>query len=304
MWIGRKEIVMANQPRMNILLADDGSEHAQSAVAMLSAFLLPPRTRVHAVRVFPSQQIDSLGAFERALDRTRTRLEENGFTVNAEVLLGLPAEKILEIAETDHPNLIVLGAKGLRATLGILLGGVAQHVVEYACCPVLIVRAPCEELRRVLLVTDGSSSSLNATRYLARFPLPEDIDLRVMHVVPPLMVPIMMEPYFGGWKSVYATIPEEEIAELREKRTKNGNTLLERTVKLLARRGLTATPVLAEGDAATEIIEYAKSNEVDLVVAGSRGLSQLKSLWVGSVSRKIVHYASCSVMIVKEPRKE
>jgi len=65
-----------------------------------------------------------------------------------------------------------------------------------------------------------------------------------------------------------------------------------------------STPVLKWGDAATEIIEYVKSNKFDLIVAGSRGLSQFKGWWVGSVSRKLVHYSNCSVLIVKRPIKE
>lgn len=291
-------------PRTHILLADDGSEHAQSAVAMLCALPLSSKSRVHVVRVFTPGQIDSLKNFERSLERAKTQLEEGGFSVKSEVLLGFPAEKILELAESARPNLIVVGAKGLRATLGILLGGVAQQVVEYACCPVLVVRAPFKGLRRILLVTDGSTSSQNAARYLAQFPLPEHVDLRVMHVIPPLPRPVMMEPYFGGWQTVYATLPEAEEVNLRERQTRSGNALLARTVDLLARRGRSATPILAEGDAATEIIEYAKANEVDLIVAGSRGFSELKSLWMGSVSRKLVHYAGCSVMIVKRPEKE
>jgi nucleotide-binding universal stress UspA family protein len=39
-------------------------------------------------------------------------------------------------------------------------------------------------------------------------------------------------------------------------------------------------------------------------VAGSRGLSNFKGLWVGSVSRKLVHYSNCSVLVVKGSRKE
>jgi nucleotide-binding universal stress UspA family protein len=118
-------------------------------------------------------------------------------------------------------------------------------------------------------------------------------------------MPVMMEPYLGMWQTVYAvqTMPDEEVAR-RNKETKSGEALLARTCSLLKRNGIESTPVLARGDAATEIIDYAKKNEVDLIVAGSRGLSQFKSLWMGSLSRKLVHYSDCSVLIVKVPKKE
>ena len=87
-------------------------------------------------------------------------------------------------ARVHKPDLLVVGAKGLRATFGILLGGVAQQVVEYANCPVLVVRTPYEKLLRVLLVVDGSSHSQCAVEYLTRFPFPERSDVRVMHVLP------------------------------------------------------------------------------------------------------------------------
>jgi nucleotide-binding universal stress UspA family protein len=198
-----------------------------------------------------------------------------------------------------------VGAKGLRSTAGILLGGVAQQVVEYARCPVLVVRTPYQGFCRILLVTDGSPSSRSAARYLARFLLPADVDVRVMHVLPPFPAPVMMEPYLGAWQTVYAPLPAPEVDEARQKKeTAAGEALLARTRSLLKRHAIESTAVLQRGDAATQILEYASENNIDLIVAGSRGLGPLKALWMGSVSRKLVHYANCSVLIVKVPRKE
>lgn len=291
--------------RRNILLADDGSQHAQSAVELLQSIPLPPNSRIFVLRAFSPSQVDYLTGFEKSLQRTKMQLEGKGFRVEADLKLGAAAELIMETAQIKKPDLIVLGAKGLRATIGILLGGVAQQVVEYACCPVLVVRAPYQGLRRILLVTDGSSHSQRAARYLGQFPLPENVDVRVMHILPPARQPIMMEPYFGGWQTNYGALPtqEEEEAFLKQQ-AKQGEALLARTSGLLARHGLKSTPVLLRGDAATEIIDYVKAEKIDLIVAGSRGLSQFKSLWMGSVSRKLVHYSACSVLIVKGPRKE
>ncbi|MCL4529900.1 MAG: universal stress protein [Chloroflexi bacterium] len=296
---------MTPKKRLSILLADDGSQHAQAAVDLLGELSLPPKSRVTDLRVFTPDQIPGIPDFENALGKTKEQLLQMGIATETNLVLGEPAEKIIEIAETDQPDLIVIGAKGLRSTLGILLGGVAQQVVEYACCPVLIVRAPFRGLRRILIVTDGSSSARQAAHYLARFPLPKNADVRVMHVMPPEQHPIMMTSLGGVWQTAYIEQAiVDEAAAVLEKQKRKGEALLKRTCDLLQRNGIAATSVLERGDAATEIIEYVKANNVDLIVAGSRGLSQFKGWWMGSVSRKLIHYSNCSVLIVKAPGKE
>ena len=293
---------MSPQKRLKILMADDGSQHAQSAVELIRDLSLPPKSRIMALRVFTPGQIDALPRLQTALDITKDRLLRTGLIIETELLLGSPAEKIIEIAEDRKPDLIVLGAKGLRATLGILLGGVAQQVVEYSHCPTLVVRAPYLGLHRVLLVVDGSPASQQAVRYLVKFPLPDKVDVRIMHVLPPAQQPLGMEPHLDGWR--YQQIIDEADAALLERQEKKGKALLDRTRKLLQQKGIEAEPILGRGDAATEIIDYAKANKVDLIVAGSRGLSQFRGWWMGSVSRKLVHYSNCSILIVKGPGKE
>jgi len=54
-----------------------------------------------------------------------------------------------------------------------------------------------------------------------------------------------------------------------------------------------------EGDPGNTIIEYCQDNNIDLVVMGSRGLSGIKELFLGSVSHHVVQKSSCPVMIVK-----
>jgi len=295
---------MTSIKRMNILMADDSSQHAQSAVELIRDLSLPPRTRVMVLRVFTPGQISAIPEFEKSLERTRQHFLYAGIKAETDLLLGSPAEKIIEVAKNRKSNLIVLGAKGLRATLGILLGGVAQQVVEYAHGSVLVVRAPYQGLRRILLVTDGSVSSQHTARYLAKFPLPEKAEVQVMHVIPPPQTLLTMEPQLGGWQTIYLPYSEEDASVLKKKQERKGEALLKRTCGLLQRYGVFSTPVLRQGDVATEIMEYAKSNQIDLIVAGSHGLGQFRGWWVGSVSRKLIHYSNCSILVVRAPQKE
>lgn len=56
----------------------------------------------------------------------------------------------------------------------------------------------------------------------------------------------------------------------------------------------------AVGDPAEEIVKLAEEGKFDLIVMGFRGLTGIKRYLLGSVSRKVVDHASCSVMIVKK----
>ncbi len=293
-------LAQKKEQRFKILMADDGSEHARAARALLLDLPLPSGSEITVLRVFSSTQAGDLGPLESALNKTCELLKEKGLQAKPELLLGYPAEKVIEYAEQYKPDLIALGAKGLRATFGILLGGVAQQVVEYAACPVLVVRAPYKGLRRILLVTDGSASSQQAIQYLGRLPLPAGIHLQVMHVLPPPPLPMVLENTSLGPVQVTTPVMVLEVeAARRAKEERDGQELLDQAVDILQGFGLTAYSVLKRGDAATEIIDHVKKYEIDLIVSGSRGLSQVRSWLMGSVSRKLVHYSGCSVLVVR-----
>jgi nucleotide-binding universal stress UspA family protein len=301
---------MTTSDRMQILLADDGSQHSLASLTLLRGLELPPESQIAILGVFSPRQVDTHEALRAALERSKASLIEKGYQSTAECVLGYPAEKVIEYADRLHPDLIVMGAKGLRATLGILLGGVAQTVVEYANWPVLVVRAPFEGLHKVLLVVDGSASSQRAVEYLAHFPLPAGVELLVCHVLPPLVSPMLAvqsQAVSAAGIEMIATLPDtmqEEPTLWQKEEERQGEAIIKRAIEILQAAGLQAQPVLLRGDAATEIIEYVKAHGIDLIVAGSRGLSQVRGWLLGSVSRKLIHYASCSVLVVKHHQNE
>jgi nucleotide-binding universal stress UspA family protein len=292
-----------NPKIMRILLAVDGSEHSHAAARLVRDLPLPAGSEVTVIAVLMPRDASNAAVLESVLRDVEQMLAGTASDVRSELLTGYPAEQISEYAERYNPDLIVLGAKGRRATLGILLGGVVQDIVEYAPNPVLVVRAPYHGLRRVLLVTDGSPHSQRALEYLELIPLPEGTELTAIHILPPLPSPALIARTWPAGSEVMAPLPsyetEQMIARQAEEEERQGRELLDRTVRHLEKAGIHATSVLLRGDGATEILDYVQTHQIDLIVAGSRGLSQMKRLLLGSLSRKLVHYASCSVLIVK-----
>lgn len=304
----QKESKPEHKLEMDILLAYDGSWHAQAAVDLLASLELG-NSRVTCLAVMGTQKIEKHEALESSLNHAGERLKETGVQVTTVMKAGHPAVTINEWAELHGVDLTVIGAKGLRATLGILLGGVAQQVVEYSKSPVLVVRAPFERLRKVLIVVDGSTFSQRALHYIAPpelygeepFPLPKEVDLRVMHVLPPSVPPDLAARAWTVGPEIMYPAPARPLdwEKLEKEEETEGEKILREAVEILAQGGFQAKAVLQRGDAATEILEYVRSHSIDLIICGSRGLNPVSGWLLGSVSRKLVHYADASVLIIK-----
>lgn len=311
---------------LNIVLAYDGSTHAQAALDLAEDLFHPcaqagglsgdqnAACRLTAISVLPTQNITHHETMQRTLDAAAERLRAAGLPVTAILKAGTPAASLNAYAEEIGANLIVIGAQGLRASLGILLGGVAQQVVEYSTCPALVVRAPYHPIRRVLAVIDGSPHSRRSLEYLAP-PcagqpdsggqrctwLPPNAAVTVMHVLPP---PIPYDAMARAWTlgpEVLYPAPIEPVdmeAVLAEEETQ-GRAILREAEAIFAAAGMGVRTLLQRGDAATQILQTAREQAFDLIVCGSRGRSPVASWLLGSVSRKLVHYAHCSVLIVK-----
>jgi nucleotide-binding universal stress UspA family protein len=292
----------------NLLLAIDGSEHADSAIQFVCAMPLPENCQINIISVLVPRNAQYHVVLEKVLESAKEQLQKhNNIQVHSQLLTGYPAEQIIEFVEECKPDLAVLGARGLRSTLGILLGGVAQQVVEYASCPVLVVRSPFRNLQNALIAVDGSVHSKYALEYIQNCPLPEDVIFHILHVLPPEFTLDTLGQY---WRMdmefspmFYTEQVQEQIKQQQIAEEEAGKKLLQEATESLENLQHPQKSDIRRGDAATEILEYAKAENIDLIISGSRGLSDFKGWLLGSVSRKLVHYANCSVLIVKIPSK-
>jgi nucleotide-binding universal stress UspA family protein len=87
-------------------------------------------------------RIDQVRAeHERRATELVTRGRSNGVTVDFLVWEGDPGESIVEAANSESADMIIVGSHG-RSTVGrFLIGSVSDHVVRNAPCPVLVVRS-------------------------------------------------------------------------------------------------------------------------------------------------------------------
>ncbi|GGE40414.1 stress response protein NhaX [Pullulanibacillus camelliae] len=95
--------------------------------------------------------------------------------------------------------------------------------------------------------------------------------------------------------------PDQEVfrQQKEEELRVKGENVLHVAKQILASRQAKAHTEILEGKPEKRIVEHAEIHDYDLIVVGSRGLSGLKKLMLGSVSQKIVQDAECEVLVVK-----
>lgn len=87
----------------------------------------------------------------------------------------------------------------------------------------------------------------------------------------------------------------EIIEELKEKAMK----MLEEYRVQASKNKVPIKITIMQGDPAKVIIELAKTKSYGLIIMGTRGRSSFQELLIGSVSQKVMHHASCPVMVVR-----
>ncbi|GAB4262629.1 MAG: universal stress protein [Deferrisomatales bacterium] len=137
--------------------------------------------------------------------------------------------------------------------------------------------------QKILLPVDGSSYSMDAARRAAS--LARELGSRVLLLHVRDRVPDFLgDPY-------YQKMLDQALARAEQ--------LVRPYLELLREAGVPVEERLLEGDPAKNILTVAAVEGCDLIVMGSRGLSDLEGLLLGSVSHKVLSSAPCPVLIVR-----
>ncbi|HHW43205.1 universal stress protein [Desulfofundulus thermobenzoicus] len=143
---------------------------------------------------------------------------------------------------------------------------------------------------KILLAVDGSENSLRAARQALRLSkLNPDITVTALYVGPSCY-DLFPEPGICAW------IQQKELDQEIEARAEKVFAAVQ---EIFAGEGQPLTTAVERGDTAEAICRVAGEGGFDLVVVGSRGYGDLKGIFLGSVSHKLLHLCSCPVLIVK-----
>ena len=147
-------------------------------------------------------------------------------------------------------------------------------------------------LKRVLVATDFSDASKAALVYGRELAHAFGARLDVLHVVPNLAKYYAAETYTAAFPEI-----EEGMEQAAEREI--DLLLTDEDRRLGARAILRMLQSPAAG-----ITQYARDENIDLIVIGTRGRGAVAHLVIGSVAERVVRTAPCPVLTVRRPEHE
>jgi nucleotide-binding universal stress UspA family protein len=258
--------------------------------------VMPPGYERAYAEAYANHQILVKGVLGRA--RTAARklgAAFPGWKASAEAVTDTAAHALLDKAEAWKPDLIVLGSRGWSGIGKLILGSVADRVLNHAAGPVRIGR-PRKGARgnpHLLIAYDGSRHAEAAVAAVAARAWPKgtratvlavsEFQLRMGDLSVALTKALGRDAQGSSWPWMDAR--------------------LAKAAKALEAAGLRAETALIIGEPRQAIVEQAKRLKADCVFLGSHGYTGLRRMMLGSVAAAVAARAPCSVEVVHLKRK-
>jgi nucleotide-binding universal stress UspA family protein len=277
-----------------ILVAVDGSESSRNALLQAFRLAVDEKCWITVTSVVPPYEgeIEILGVkdiraalrkpCEDALDEARKLAETERALIKTVCEEGDIHERIVDLADAENCDLIIMGRRGIRPVELMLVGVVTARVIGHTQRDVLVVPNGTKVgWKTIVLATDGSRYSAAAAEHAIEFAKAYGGELRVLSVV---------------------DVPTEFYAEAPaavEDLVRKAKGFVADVKKQAEAAGVKTETYVGEAEAYQAINNLAREQKADMIVLGSHGRTGLRRLLMGSVTEKVIGYAPCPVLVVK-----
>lgn len=291
-----------------VVIAVDGSEEAKQAARRGLALAQSLEAAVDVLYVIEQRALRLTQTAEEEAqlrehgEKSLTTIEDLAgdfdLTISTTLTRGKPAVEISEFADERNAGLIVVGRQGMTGLGKRLLGGVTERILHLSDVPVFV--SPLTErypegtgsYDRLLLPTDGSENAEAAVPHSVAIAKNNDSVVHVLHVVDLQAAAGVFDA--GGIEPAFLERLETEGQEAVDSVARD---VRETDSELVVRTAV--TKVSASENAAIGIREYARQHEIELIVMGSHGRSNLRRQLIGSVASTVLRTVDVPVLVVK-----
>ena len=282
-----------------IVVATDGSATSSEAVRFGATLAKALGGRLTLLHVVPAEA-GRLAPFMRETCPPRERraaeallrsaqgdAAEWGAQAAVRMAVGRPAEAILRVVREVRADMLVVGTRGRKGVARMFLGSVAEALAKVAPCPVAVVREfhqASTGLGPLLAPTDFSEGAADAARTAARLARRLGIRLVLLHILPEVVARRGDDP------------KATRRAELKLRR--EAENRLRTVIEVLDLDSGQGESMLMTGVDVAGIVHVAQKIHAACIVMGTRGLTGLPRVLLGSVTDQVLRQAPCPVLVV------
>jgi len=253
-----------------------------------------------SVAIYGEFQLDPVGQQNRIMEDAATQLKEltgdQPISWEPLITVGKPADEISRAVEEKDIDLVITATRGRSGLKRVILGSVTERLIRTLTCPLLVVNSPEHKfvsaanheikIEKILVGCDFSPDSSQAFKHALSLAQEFEAELHLVHVIEPPTQPGLI----GESSSVSEEIQQDYRALLIRK--------LKEMVPAEASFWCTPQTDLLEGQPYEEIVAYAESKDIDMIVLGVRGHGLVKTLFLGSTTDRVVRKSPCPVLSV------
>lgn len=288
--------MLTEPPR--VLCGTDFSVHAAEAASVAAAMAQRLNQPVHLVHVAATPGVQGT---EARLHEEADRLRALGVDVRESVVSGSPYEQLVQQANTGPATFIVVASLGHIAPSRFLVGSTAERTAELATVPTLVVRGSSsllawlhgESSLNICIGCDFSETSDAALQWVSSLLRIGPCNVTAVH----LWWPAGYHPYGRhadtAAADASALVQQEIDAELRD-----------RISRIFPDSPVRTRVEPCWGRVDMPLLTIANQEHADLIVVGSHQRHGMSRLWLGSVSRAVLHAAPVSVAVVPMARRK
>jgi nucleotide-binding universal stress UspA family protein len=149
-------------------------------------------------------------------------------------------------------------------------------------------------IRRILVAVDGSKPSMDASIQAIDIAKRYDAELIALYVV-------SQDIRYNYLEDVITPKLPRALKDVMMIAMQKGGRHVDKVKQKASEKNVKVKTdvVIGTSSVVKEIIEYAEKNRVDMIVIGSRGLSGIKKVLLGSVASGVLRYSRCPVLVTK-----
>lgn len=278
-----------------ILVPIDGSEASKNALLQSFKLAASEENIITVLAVDPVYQGDLelvtvsnikdvlKGPGKENLDEAQKIADDQKVPITTRLENGDPVRKILEVAEEEKCDLIVMGRRGMTRFERALMGSVTSKIIaSFHGMTLVVMRDSTLDWSNMLLATDGTKASDAAVESAIDFALTYQGTLNILSVVP-----LYLE-YIGNHPDVV------------QRMVRDARVQVDRVRDHAREKGVNAESFVREGEPYERIVELATELKTNMIVTGSHGRQGLTRVFLGSVASMVIGHSSCPVMVVNK----